>query len=130
MGGSSCPTQQSLYDELSKFAVLEIGYIDIDFECFKIKLSNIKFLKNVNKTRIFIDKLQIFYKNNYCCSINKFKLSHDNISGTINIFAKKMLITIRNYILKHDIFKDINNILNKFKLNDNGKSPNIYFDKI
>ena len=120
----------NLYDELSKFAVLEIGYIDIDFECFKIKLSNIKFLKNVNKTRIFIDKLQIFYKNNYCCSINKFKLSHDNISGTINIFAKKMLITIRNYILKHDIFKDINNILNKFKLNDNGKSPNIYFDKI
>jgi hypothetical protein len=120
----------NLYDELCKFAILEIKYTIVHFECFRIKISNIKVFKNKNKTRLFANKLDIYYNDSYICSVNKIKLSHDAHNGNINIFATKMLIIIKNYILKFNIVNDINNILNKFEFNKEGLSPNIYVDKI
>ena len=73
---------------------------------FKVYLKKVKLLKNDHKTRIIVNKISIFYRGNYCCSIKNFKLSHDCNSNTINIFGKKILIIINNYILKYNIVRD------------------------
>lgn len=119
-----------LYNEISKFAIIEIKSMLVNFDFFEIKFSKVRILKNKNKTRIFVDKLYIFYRGHYLCSIQKLKFSHDSLTGTVNIFAKKMLVSIKNYILKHDIANDMINIINQFKCEGKGTLPNIYFDKI
>jgi len=121
---------EQLLGELSKFIVININSITINYECLKFSLKKVKLLKNDHKTRIIVNKISIFYRGNYCCSIKNFKLSHDCNSNTINIFGKKILIIINNYILKYNIVRDISEILSKFIFNETGKAPNIYFDHI
>ena len=120
----------SLQNEFSKYIIIRINNIRLYLKSYMFIIHHFRIIKNNNKTRIFIAKCKIYFKDVYIGSLRRVRLSHDENTNNINIYGDKMLLVISNNFLKFPIIDELSQIMKMFGEDGDGKLPNIFFKEI
>lgn len=120
----------SLQNEFSKYIIIRINNIKLNLKSYTFIIHHFRIIKNDNKTRIFIAKCKIYFKNIYIGSLRKIRLSHDATTNNINIYGDKMVLIVSNNFLKFPIIDELTQIMKMFGEDGDGKLPNIFFKEI
>ena len=120
----------SLQNEFSKYIIIRINNIKLNLKSCTFIIHHFRIIKNDNKTRIFIAKCKIYFKNIYISSLRKIRLSHDATTNNINIYGDKMVLIVSNNFLKFPIIDELTQIMKMFGEDGDGKLPNIFFKEI
>ena len=120
----------SLKKEFQKYIIIRINNIRLYLKSFTFSIQHFRIIKNDNKTRIFIAKCKIYFKDVYIGSLRRVRLSHDANTNNINIYGDKMVLVISNNFLKFPIIDELSQIMKMFGEDGEGKLPNIFFKEI
>lgn len=116
-----------LKQEFIDFFIIRIKHYYVYFKNFHIRSRSIRLTKNNNKTRLYVKRLRLYYKEYYIGVCHNLKISHDSETDKINIFGDKVVIMISNLFLKYNVMSELQRLLGDLKSNKDADLPNTYF---